>query len=84
MVDERDVLTGGADTEMTPDGPHGTGDSGARGGEDVASEESESGRYDTEQQGETGRPAGKSTMRDSTSIDPQEPIDDDSPTLPPA
>jgi len=84
MVDERDSGSGVGDTDMNPDGPHGTGDSQTRSGEDVSREESEAGRYDTGTQGDTGRPTGESTMRDSTSVDPQEPIDEDSPTLPPA
>lgn len=43
----------------------------------------ERGRKD---EGETGakRPTGKSSARDSTSINPQDPIDPDSPELPPA
>jgi len=82
--DEKEHEHGVSDTDMAPSGPHGVGDSGQRSAEDVSREESEAGRHDTGEQGETGRPTGESTMRDSTSVDPQEPIDDESPTLPPA
>ncbi len=57
---------------------------GTRKGEDIIKEEGkEPGRYDTEETG-AGRPAGKSTARDSTSINPQDPVDPKSPKLPPA
>lgn len=69
--------------DPSPSGPHGVDKGGQRGGEEVAAEQ-EAGRHDTGDQGSTGRPTGESSMRDSTSVDPQEPIDDDSPTLPPA
>ncbi|MCA1569676.1 MAG: hypothetical protein LC798_05005 [Chloroflexi bacterium] len=75
---------GNSDTDMNPDGPFGTGDSENRSAEDVAREESEPGRHDTGIQGQAGRPTGESTLRDATSIDPEEPIDEESPTLPPA
>lgn len=44
----------------------------------------EPGRYDVEDQDRGGDevPAGRSTMRDSTGVDPQEPIVEDSPTIP--
>lgn len=84
MVDERDSESGVGDTDMNPDGPFGTGGSESRSGEDVSREESEAGRHDTGTDSESGRPTGESTMRDSTSVDPQEPIDEKSPTLPPA
>ncbi|MEJ7802095.1 MAG: hypothetical protein WKH68_01800 [Candidatus Limnocylindria bacterium] len=73
-----------SDTDMNPSEPQGVGESGQRGAEDVAAEESEPGRYDTGETSSAGRPAGESTMRDATSVDPQEPIDEESPTLPPA
>jgi len=72
------------DTDPNPDGPHGVGDSGQRSAEDVARDDSEAGRYDTGADGETGRPTGESDMRGATSVDPQDPIDEESPTLPPA
>ena len=52
---------------------HGVGTSTTRRGEDVLEEDGESGRYSTGTQGESQRPVGKSTARDSTGIDPQEP-----------
>ena len=48
---------------------------------DVIAEGKEPGRYDGPAQGESQRPTGTSTARDSTGVDPQEPIDDDSPGL---
>jgi hypothetical protein len=57
---------------------------GARKGEEIKEEEGqEPGRHDT---GTTGasRPTGTSTARDSTRVNPQDPIDPDSPELPPA
>jgi hypothetical protein len=41
----------------------------------------EPGRYDVWEKGNTKRPAGKSTARDMTGVNPQEPIDPESPTL---
>jgi len=63
-----------------------THDTGTRKGEEISdSEGKEPGRYD---KGETGadRPAGGSTGRDSTGINPEDrdPIDPDSPNLPTA
>ena len=84
MTDDRHDGHGDSDTDMHPDGPHGTGDSENRSAEDVAGGEQEAGRHNTGTDGQSGRPTGESTMRDSTSVDPQEPIDEDSPTLPPA
>ncbi len=78
---DHDTVT---EDDPTPSGPHGVGESEHRGGEQVATEEQEAGRHDTGEQGGTGRPTGESSMRDATSIDPQEPIDEESPTLPPA
>ncbi|MDQ3690354.1 MAG: hypothetical protein M3406_10035 [Chloroflexota bacterium] len=84
MTLEPDDKTGVHDTDPNPDGPHGVGHSGQRGGEDVAQEESEAGRFDAGVNEKTGRPIGESDIRDSTSVDPQDPIDEESPTLPPA
>lgn len=53
--------------------PHGVGTSTTRRGEDVIEEEGEAGRHPTGTQGESQRPVGESTARDSTGIDPQEP-----------
>jgi hypothetical protein len=57
---------------------------GVRRGEEIKQDEGpEPGREDT---GTTGadRPAGKSTGRDSSTVRPSEPIDPDSPDMPPA
>lgn len=63
-----------------------THEPGTRKGEELADTDGkEAGRFDT---GETGadRPAGGSTARDSTGINPEDeqPIDPDSPNMPPA
>lgn len=57
---------------------------GARRGEEIKGEEGkEPGRIDTDATG-AGRAAGKSTARDSTRVNPKDPIDPKSPKLPPA
>jgi len=44
-------------------------------GENVVKKEGkEPGRYETEEKDESGRPAGKSTLRDQTSVDPKKTI----------
>lgn len=53
--------------------PGGVGTSTTRRGEDVVGEDGEDGRHRTGTQGESQRPVGESTPRDSTGIDPQEP-----------
>jgi len=53
--------------------PKDVGTSTTRRGEDVVEEDGEDGRYRTGTQGESERPVGESTARDSTGIDPQEP-----------
>ncbi len=56
------------------------GDQDSRRGEDVSDEEGkEAGRDDAGTQGPTGRPVGTSDARDSTGVDPQEPITDSPP-----
>jgi len=65
--------------------PDGVGESMTRRGEDVVEDEGkEAGRHDAGTQGETERPVGTSTARDSTGVDPQDPIDPESPNLQPA
>ena len=54
--------------------PSAVGESTTTRGEDVAKGEKEPGRKDTGTQGPSQRPVGTSTARDSTSIDPKEPI----------
>ena len=75
-----------ADDSVTEDeegSPENVGKTVTRGGEDVVKGEGkEPGREDAGTQGLSQRPVGTSTMRDSTGIDPQDPRDDDSPTLP--
>jgi hypothetical protein len=71
-------------TQKGTDGP--SPEPGTRkGGEMADSDGTEPGRHE---KGETGadRPAGGSTARDSTGINPEDrnPIDPDSPNLPPA
>lgn len=49
--------------------------------EDVAKKDTEPGRQDQGTKGSTDRPAGTSTQRDHTGVNPQEPIDPESPDL---
>ena len=57
---------------------------GVRKGEEIVKEEGkEPGRKDTGTTG-AGRPAGKSTGRDSSTVAPTDPIDPESPDMPPA
>ncbi|MDQ6931467.1 MAG: hypothetical protein M3126_12460 [Candidatus Eremiobacteraeota bacterium] len=49
--------------------------------EDRAEKGNEAGRVDTGPKGESERPSGKSTGRDSTGINPEDPIDPESPNL---
>lgn len=72
-------------TEHHEGGPENVGKGTTRPGESVAGTEGkEAGRHDDGTQGETERPAGHSSARDSTGVDPQEPIDPESPYLQPA
>jgi hypothetical protein len=66
--------TGGGGGEMAPPG---VGESIAHRGENMIDEEGkEPGRFDEGTQGPTNRPVGSSSSRDSTGVDPQEPIVD--------
>lgn len=65
------------DTQATT--AHGVGTNVTRRGEDVAEEEGGSGRFTTGTQGQSQRPVGESTARDSSGVDVQEP---DGPTMP--
>ncbi|MDQ6747558.1 MAG: hypothetical protein M3010_05560 [Candidatus Dormibacteraeota bacterium] len=66
------------------DQPEGTHIPGVRPGNEVGGEGSEEpGRHDKGTSG-ADRPAGGSTARDATGVNPQEPIDPESPNLPPA
>ena len=64
----------GDQTATRADGatPKGVGISTTRRGEDVVEEDGEDGRHRTGTQGESQRPVGTSTARDSTGIDPQQ------------
>jgi hypothetical protein len=56
------------------------GESTGRRGEDAVAETGkEAGRHDGPPQGDSQRPTGTSTARDSTGVDPQEPVDAGSP-----
>ncbi|MFL6278311.1 MAG: hypothetical protein ACJ74G_24260 [Blastocatellia bacterium] len=73
-----------ADHDTSRDAP--THHPGARKGEELLDDEGkESGRHDKEQSGDN-RPSGGSTARDSTSINPDDrnPIDPNSPNMPPS
>jgi hypothetical protein len=63
------------------EGVEDVGESISKRGEDRADHTSEPGRVEEEEKG-SGRKVGKSTARMSTSINPQDPKDSDSPTLP--
>ncbi len=62
--------------------PPGTGESISQSGEDTARDEAEPGGVDFGKRGVSQRPSGGGTARKTSSIDPQEPIDDESPNLP--
>ncbi|MEW9530517.1 hypothetical protein [Microbispora sp. NPDC049125] len=69
-----------ADTEAASAQDVGPGP--ARRGEEIAQEEGEAGRETAGVKGRSGRPYGTSSAEDSTGVEPQEPVDADSPTLP--
>ena len=69
-------------TKQEGGGPKNVGKSTTRSGEELRQKEGkEAGRHDAGTKGPTARPKGTSSMRDSTGIDPQDPIDDTSPHL---
>jgi hypothetical protein len=59
-------------TKEEPGGPKNVGKSvpGRRGEDVIRKDGKEPGRYDAEEKG-AGRPAGKSTLRDQTGVDPK-------------
>lgn len=63
-----------------PDPVHqpGTG----KGEEKVKKEGKQSGRVDTGTKGAANRPIGKSTSKDSTGVNPKDPVDPESPHIP--
>jgi hypothetical protein len=68
-------------TEPGPGVPELAGKPGRPRGETEKLRAPEAGRRDAPPKGPAQRPRGKSTARDSTSIDPQDPIDPASPNL---
>ena len=66
---------GVSSTDLEPEPALGVGASVSRRGEEI-------GGRDKRTKGESRRPVGTSTARDSSAVDPQEPMDDDSPTMP--
>jgi hypothetical protein len=76
--DTQEAARGAARQGPDMTGGH-VGESITRRGEDVVKEEGkESGRYDLPPQGRSQRPAGGSTARSFTGVDPQEAITEDS------
>ncbi len=74
-----------ADHDTTPDAPAHTPGT-AKGEEKSSTEGKEAGRHEHDDEAQEGRPAGGTTARNSTSINPEEmdPIDPNSPNMPPA
>lgn len=68
-------------TRSHQDKPENVGKSTRPRGEEERQREPEPGRRDVQPHGPSQRPAGTSTARDSTGIDPQDPIDPSSPSL---
>ncbi len=67
--------TGGGGGQMAPEGA-GEKVEGVTGGESmIAKDGKEPGRQDAGTQGPTNRPVGTSTARDSSGVDPQDPIE---------
>ncbi len=75
MANDKDPIT----KDQDPSVPGNIASSPQSGGEEIAKREQEAGREDVEPQGKTQRPAGKSTTRDTTGVDPQKIITRDSP-----
>lgn len=72
-----------ADSVTVPEGgaPERVGKPGRPRGEAERVRGAEPGRVDRPAKGATRRPRGTSTARDTTGIDPQDPIDPESPNL---
>ncbi|HET6751557.1 MAG TPA: hypothetical protein VFL71_20115 [Actinomycetes bacterium] len=68
-------------TDTSAESPLGVGVSTTRRAEDIARREDEPGRETTGVKGESERPVGESSQRDSTGVGPQDP-GEDSPNLP--
>jgi hypothetical protein len=68
-------------TSSGPGHPEQVGKSKSAGGEHEKHRHAEPGRKDTAPKGRSRRPTGESSGRDSTAIDPENPIDTRSPNL---
>lgn len=66
-------------TVPAPGAPEKVGKPGRPRGEEERDRDPEPGRQDAPPKGPTRRPRGNSSARDTTSIDPEEPIDGDHP-----
>ncbi len=82
--DTQDAAHGDGDSSPDPDDPRlpseTVGESTTDRGEDMTDRDGkEAGRQDTGTQGATQRPTGTSTARDVTGVNPQDPIDPNSP-----
>ena len=72
------------DTDMNPEPVKGVGDSPQENAEDIARRETEPGRHPNQgTKGESNRPYGTSDARSATGVDPQDPIDENMPDMPP-
>ncbi|MEV4455672.1 hypothetical protein [Microbispora sp. NPDC049633] len=69
-------------TDTEARSPLGAGETLSRRGEETAQREREPGRDREGVRGEADRPQGRSTLEDSTGIEPEGPIDEESPPLP--
>ena len=69
-------------TDTTGATPLGVGESTTKRAEEYGAE-GEKGRHTVGTKGESQRPYGTSDPESATGVDPQDPIDDDSPVLPP-
>ncbi|GAC1654215.1 MAG: hypothetical protein NVS4B3_17960 [Gemmatimonadaceae bacterium] len=82
MVDKpRDKHAHDSVTRDEPGDPKAVGKSTTGRGETASTHTNEAGRKDLGTKGKSGRPVGTSTARDSTGVDPQDPIDSKSPNL---
>jgi hypothetical protein len=79
----REERHGVSSTDLEPVPALGVGESTSRRAEDIARRAAEPGRWYQGRKGRSRRPAGTSTPRDASAVDPQEPISADTPHLPP-
>jgi hypothetical protein len=78
---DRDTRDRDSVTRGEAGNPKGVGKSTSHRGEDVSKGGTEVGRKDLGTKGKTDRPVGSSTARDSTGVDPKDPINPSSPNL---